>query len=125
VQGNVGKDASVTAKDVAAQWRSHDGTTRLSQGELMLLSILSAIIVGLIVGALGRLIIPNTKGISLIATALLGIAGAVVGSLIYGFFGGTDTPGIDWIRLVVQVIAAAIFVAIFVAVTRGRSGSKA
>jgi uncharacterized membrane protein YeaQ/YmgE (transglycosylase-associated protein family) len=69
--------------------------------------------------------VPNTKGVSLIATALLGIAGAVVGSLIYGFFGGTDTPGIDWIRLVIQVIAAAIFVAIYVGVTRGRGAQQA
>ena len=77
-------------------------------------TILSAIVTGLIVGALARLVVPGTKGISIIMTIVLGIAGAVVGSLIYGLFGGTDTPGIDWIRLVVQVIAAAIFVWIYV-----------
>jgi uncharacterized membrane protein YeaQ/YmgE (transglycosylase-associated protein family) len=88
-------------------------------------AILSAIVVGLIVGALARLIVPGTKGVSIIATILLGIAGAVVGSLIYGFFGGTDTPGIDWLRLTVQVFAAAIFVAIYVGATRGKSGRSA
>ena len=87
----------------------------------MLLTILSAIIVGLIVGALARLIVPGTKGMSIIATILLGIAGAVVGSLIYGFFGGTDTPGIDWIRLVIQVVTAAIFVGIYMGVAGRKS----
>jgi uncharacterized membrane protein YeaQ/YmgE (transglycosylase-associated protein family) len=87
----------------------------------MLLTILSAIIVGLIVGALARLIVPGTKGMSIIATILLGIAGAVVGSLIYGFFGGTDTAGIDWIRLVIQVITAAIFVGIYMGVAGRKS----
>ena len=91
----------------------------------IVLTIISAIVVGLIVGALARLIVPGTKGISMIATILLGIAGAVVGSLIYGLFGGTDTPGIDWIRLGIQVIAAAIFVAIYVGVTRGKTGQSA
>lgn len=89
----------------------------------MLLTILSAIIVGLIVGALARLIVPGTKGMSIIATILLGIAGAVVGSLIYGFFGGTDTAGIDWIRLVIQVITAAIFVGIYMGVAGRKSNA--
>lgn len=82
----------------------------------ILWAIISAIITGLIVGALARLIVPGTKGISILMTILLGIAGAVVGSLVYGFFGGRDTSGIDWIRLVVEVITAAIFVWIYVRV---------
>lgn len=87
----------------------------------ILWAILSAIVTGLIVGALARLIVPGTKGISIIMTILLGIAGAVVGSLIYGFFGGKDTAGIDWIRLVIQVIAAAIFVWTYVGISGRKS----
>jgi uncharacterized membrane protein YeaQ/YmgE (transglycosylase-associated protein family) len=87
-------------------------------------AILSAIVVGLIVGALARLIVPGTKGMSIIATILLGIAGAVVGTFVYRLFGGTDTDGIDWIRLLVQVVAAAIFVAIYAGATRGKRGSN-
>jgi uncharacterized membrane protein YeaQ/YmgE (transglycosylase-associated protein family) len=90
----------------------------------IVLSILSAIVVGLIVGSLARLIVPGTKGVSIMATIFLGIAGAVIGSLIYGLFGGTDTPGIDWIRLAIQVLAAAIFVSIYVGVTKGSRASS-
>lgn len=88
----------------------------------IIMTILSAIVVGLIVGALGRLIVPGTKGMGMLPTIGLGILGAVVGSLIYGLFGGTDTPGIDWIRLVIQVVAAAIFVGLYVGVV-GRKSS--
>lgn len=87
-------------------------------------AILLAIVVGLIVGALARLIVPGTKGISIIMTILLGIAGAVIGSLLYGALGGQDTDGIDWIRLVIEVVVAAIFVWIYVAVTGRRSVSR-
>ena len=87
----------------------------------ILTAVLSAIVAGLIIGALARLIVPGTKGISIIATILLGIAGAVVGTLVYGFFGGTDTPGIDWIRLVIQVAAAAVFVALYLPYAKRRA----
>ena len=45
-------------------------------------AILSAIVTGLIIGALARLIVPGTKGVSIVMTILLGIAGAIVGSLV-------------------------------------------
>lgn len=86
-------------------------------------AILSAIVTGLIIGALARLIVPGTRGISIIVTILLGIAGAIVGSLVYGLLGGGDTSGIDWIRLVVEVIVAAVFVWIYVALAGRRSNA--
>lgn len=84
-------------------------------------AVLSAIVAGLIIGALARLIVPGTKGISIIMTILLGIAGAIVGSLVYGLLGGGDTSGIDWIRLVIEVFVAAIFVWIYVAMSGRKS----
>lgn len=84
-------------------------------------AILSAIVTGLIIGALARLIVPGTRGVSIIATILLGIAGAIVGSFAYELLGGDDTSGIDWIRLIVQVIVAAVFVWIYVAIVGRRS----
>jgi uncharacterized membrane protein YeaQ/YmgE (transglycosylase-associated protein family) len=88
----------------------------------ILWAILSAIVTGLIIGALARLVVPGTKGVSIVMTIVLGIAGAIVGSLIYGLFGGKDTSGVDWIRLIVEVIAAAVFVWIYVGVS-GRKSS--
>ena len=84
-------------------------------------AIVSAIFTGLIIGALARLVVPGTKGVSIIMTILLGIAGAVVGSLVYGLFGGKDTAGVDWIRLLVEVVVAAIFVWIYVGVSGRKS----
>jgi uncharacterized membrane protein YeaQ/YmgE (transglycosylase-associated protein family) len=84
-------------------------------------AVLSAIVTGLIVGALARLIVPGTKGISIIMTILLGIAGAIVGSLVYGLLGGGNTSGIDWIRLIIEVIVAAVFVWIYVAMSGRKS----
>lgn len=87
----------------------------------ILWAIVSAIITGLIIGALARLLVPGTNGVSVLMTILLGIAGAVVGSLVYGLFGGKDTSGVDWIRLIAEVAAAAIFVAIYVRVAGRKS----
>lgn len=80
----------------------------------VLWAIVSAIVAGLIIGALARLIVPGTKGISIVMTILLGIAGAIVGSLVYTAFGGTDTSGVDWIRLIIEVAVAAVFVWLYV-----------
>ena len=87
----------------------------------ILWGIVPAVITGLIIGALARLVVPGTKGVSIIMTILLGIAGAVVGSLVYGLFGGKETSGIDWIRLLVEVVVAAIFVWIYVRVAGRKS----
>jgi uncharacterized membrane protein YeaQ/YmgE (transglycosylase-associated protein family) len=76
-------------------------------------ALIGAIISGTIIGALGRLVVPGTKNMGFFMTVLLGIAGALFGTIIYALFGGTDTPGIDWIRLLVQVLVAAVFVFVY------------
>ena len=82
--------------------------------------ILAILVVGLLVGALARLIVPGTRRVSLTATILLGVAGAVVGSLVYWLLGGTDTDGIDWKGLLFQLVAAIVFVAVYVPVAHRR-----
>ena len=39
----------------------------------------------------------------------------------YGLFGGKETSGIDWIRLLVEVVVATIFVWIYVRVVGRKS----
>lgn len=80
--------------------------------------IIGAIIIGAIIGALGRLVVPGKQDIPIWLTILVGIVAAFVGSLIVGSL--RDTDGIDWIELVVQVALAAGGVAI-VAAMRGRT----
>ena len=50
-------------------------------------SIISLAIVGLIIGGLGRLIVPGRNRIGLLSTLGVGVIGAVVGALIGGLLG--------------------------------------
>ena len=68
--------------------------------------IISAIVVGLI-GALGRLVLPGRQDIPIWPTIAIGIAAALIGSLIASALGVGETRGIDWIKLIIQVALAA------------------
>ena len=73
---------------------------------------LTAIVIGLIIGALGRLVVPGKQNIPIWLTLVIGVVAALVGTLLAGAFGVDDTPGIDWIELILQVGLAAIGVAV-------------
>jgi uncharacterized membrane protein YeaQ/YmgE (transglycosylase-associated protein family) len=76
-------------------------------------SIIVAIIVGAIIGALGRLVVPGRQPIPIWLTIVVGIVAAFVGTFIARAVGiPTVTNGIDWLELLVQVVVAAIFVVI-------------
>jgi len=81
--------------------------------------IISAIIIGAVIGALGRLVVPGKQDIPIWLTIVIGVVAALVGTLIVGSF--RDTEGVDWIELLVQVALAAGAVALL-AGTRGRRG---
>jgi len=82
-------------------------------------SILGALVIGLVIGALGRLIVPGKQNIPIWLTVVVGIVAALVGSAIVGPMRNTD--GIDWVELVVQLALAAVGV---YAVTAMRSGRR-
>lgn len=82
--------------------------------------VLWGLVAGIIIGPLARLILPGRQNISLVMTVLIGAVGAIGGGLLYEAFGGTETSGIDWIRLAVQVGVAAVLVLIYGSM-RGRS----
>ena len=63
--------------------------------------IISALIIRLIIGALG-------------------LVAALVGSLIARAFGVENTPGVDWIELFIQVALAAVGVGIAVGIGGSR-----
>ena len=81
--------------------------------------IITAIIIGLIIGALGRLVVPGKQDLPIWLTLLIGVVAAFIGTLIAAAIGVDDTPGIDWIELILQVALAAAGVAI-IAGARGR-----
>ncbi|MEU4570605.1 GlsB/YeaQ/YmgE family stress response membrane protein [Micromonospora sp. NPDC023956] len=80
----------------------------------------TALVIGLIIGALGRLVVPGRQSIPIWLTLLIGVIAAVLGTLVAGLLGVDDTRGIDWIELALQVVFAAVGVAI-VAGTYGKN----
>lgn len=75
-------------------------------------SIIAAIVVGIIIGLLGRLVAPGKQNISLLVTIVVGILAALLGTWIAGQLGLEETSGIDWIELIIQIVLAAIGVTI-------------
>lgn len=70
--------------------------------------IVTAIVIGALVGALGRLVVPGRQQIALWLTVLVGILAALAGTSVAGVVGLAETAGIDWIELFLQVgIASA------------------
>jgi uncharacterized membrane protein YeaQ/YmgE (transglycosylase-associated protein family) len=57
-------------------------------------SIIGAIVIGLIIGALARLILPGKQNIPIWLTIVVGIIAAFIGSLIARWVGVQDTAGI-------------------------------
>jgi uncharacterized membrane protein YeaQ/YmgE (transglycosylase-associated protein family) len=74
----------------------------------VLTAIISSIIIGLILGALARLILPGRQNIPLWLTIVVGIVAAFIGNYIATLFGVRATPGIDWIRHIIQLVVAVI-----------------
>jgi uncharacterized membrane protein YeaQ/YmgE (transglycosylase-associated protein family) len=83
--------------------------------------IITAIIIGAIIGFLGRLVAPGKQNIPIWLTILVGIVAAFIGTFIARLFGVASTGGIDWIELILQIVVAAIGVTI-VAGAYGRRG---
>lgn len=88
----------------------------------MVVEIIGTIIFGAVIGMLARLVLPGRQNISAVVTVILGVLGALIGYWLWGLMGGGDTGGIDWIRWIISIIAAAVLVAAYVAFS-GRSRS--
>lgn len=71
-------------------------------------SIIGAIVIGAILGLLGRLFAPGKQNISLVVTVIVGIIAALLGSAIARGLGVADTNGIDFIEVVIQIVLAAV-----------------
>lgn len=86
-------------------------------------SILGAIVIGAVVGAIGRLLLPGRQAIGWILTVVVGIVAALLGTLIAQVLGVETTPGIDWIELVMQVVLAVVGVGLVAGLRRGSGRS--
>jgi uncharacterized membrane protein YeaQ/YmgE (transglycosylase-associated protein family) len=86
--------------------------------------LITALVIGLIIGALGRLVAPGKQNIPIWLTMLVGVIAALLGTALAFAVGVAVTPGIDWIELIIQVALAAVGVSA-VAVIYGRRGARA
>jgi len=81
-------------------------------------SLLWLAVTGLIIGALGRLVLPGRRDISLLATALVGIAASLLGGILADLF------DVGWfIQFLVAVALAAIGITLFASSGQGRSAA--
>jgi uncharacterized membrane protein YeaQ/YmgE (transglycosylase-associated protein family) len=79
----------------------------------MVSTIIGAVIIGAIIGALGRLILPGKQNISLVVTILIGIVANVVVTFVVRQLGYSNNSGIAWIPLILGAIVAAILIVLY------------
>jgi uncharacterized membrane protein YeaQ/YmgE (transglycosylase-associated protein family) len=86
--------------------------------------IITAIIIGAIVGGLGRLVVRGKQNISMLMTVVIGIVAALIGTFIARQLHLSATAGIDWIQLFIQVALAAVGVTLYTGGGRSRGRSR-
>ena len=83
------------------------------------MQILGLIVVGLVIGALARLIKPGRQRLGLLATMLLGVVGAIIG----GVLGHLLNPATNIFELnVVGFIIAVVAAVLLIGIAEGASG---
>ena len=79
--------------------------------------IITAILIGAVVGILGRLLLPGKQNIGMLLTILVGIVSALIGTALARAMGiATATSGVDWMELLVQLVVAVVGVALVSAI---------
>jgi uncharacterized membrane protein YeaQ/YmgE (transglycosylase-associated protein family) len=82
------------------------------------MGILSWIILGLLAGAIAKLILPGKQGGGWIVTILLGIAGAFVGGWLGSLVGLGSVDGFNLGTLVTAVIGAIVLLLVWGAISK-------
>jgi uncharacterized membrane protein YeaQ/YmgE (transglycosylase-associated protein family) len=70
------------------------------------------LVVGAVFGLIAYVIVPGRRRVPIWAAMLIGMAGMLLGTLLANAFGVEDTPGIDWIELLIQFVLAVVGVAL-------------
>ena len=83
--------------------------------------VITALVVGLIVGALGRLAVPGRQNIPIWLTLAIGVGAALLGTVIVRL-AGVDTAGFSAVELLMQVILAAGAVVLIAGTAARRRG---
>jgi uncharacterized membrane protein YeaQ/YmgE (transglycosylase-associated protein family) len=74
------------------------------------LKLLGWVLVGLIVGALARLVVPGRQALGWLATILFGLGGSLIGGILGDVFGFGG-----FLQFLLAVVVAALLIALFAA----------
>lgn len=83
--------------------------------------VITALLVGLVIGLLARLILPGKQPIGLIVTVLVGMGAALLGTWLTNEIGWGDAKGYDLVEFLAQLVLAVIGVGLVAAAMRGRA----
>jgi len=86
----------------------------------MKIGVVSWIVVGLISGALAKLIMPGRDPGGFLITIVIGMIGALVGGLVVQLLGGTGVTGFNIWSILVATLGAIILLAIYRLIAGGR-----
>lgn len=70
-------------------------------------SLLTYVLIGLVVGLVARLLVPGRTSMSLLATIVIGIIGAVIGGWLAGAV-FEETAGVDWIASILVALVLVL-----------------
>jgi len=88
-------------------------------------NLLGLLVVGLIIGALARLIKPGKQHLSILMTLVLGVVGALIGGLVASWLGTGDIFELNVLGFIVAVIAAFALIGVAEALSGGnKRGSR-
>lgn len=73
--------------------------------------VISALVIGIVIGVLGRLVVPGRQHIGVLWTIVVGIVAAFIGTGVAAGLGVAETAGPDWIEWVIQIALAGLGVA--------------
>ncbi|MGX5358971.1 GlsB/YeaQ/YmgE family stress response membrane protein [Kocuria sp. KH4] len=86
------------------------------------MGIISWIVLGLIAGALAKLIMPGNQGGGIIVTIVLGIVGALLGGFLGSLIGIGDLESVFDIGTIITAVVGALIVLFIWGAVTGRRG---
>jgi uncharacterized membrane protein YeaQ/YmgE (transglycosylase-associated protein family) len=88
------------------------------------MGIISWIVLGLIAGALAKLIMPGRQGGGIIDTIILGIIGAILGGFLGSLVGIGSLESVFDIGTIITAIVGALIVLFIYGAVTGRKGAR-
>ncbi len=83
--------------------------------------IISALVVGIVIGAAARLILPGRQNIGVLWTIVIGIVAALIGTWLTDAMGIGNKNGYDLLELLAQIVLAVIGVGLVAGMLRSRT----